>query len=215
MAIDWIQPLTAPLNQFLSSMILFFPNLVAAIILLAVGWIIGEVVGRIAKELLMRFKVDQYISKKGPMLKISDIFPLIFEWVVYLVFIQAAVEALGVVALVDFVGTVLAFIPGFIEAIVVVIVGYIIAEYVKSEIEKSKIAYSNIMGKVLFWLMVYVALALALPLVGIDATLVNNMLLITVASVGLGVAIAIGLGLKDAISELAKAKTKRATRKKR
>jgi hypothetical protein len=214
MSIEWIQPLTAPLNQFLSSVVLFFPNLVASIILLAIGWIIGEIVGRVAKELLVRFKVDQYLAKKGPMLKLSDIFPIIFEWVVYLVFIQAAVEALGIAALAQFVSVVLAFIPGLVEGVIVLIVGYIFAEYVKGEVEKSKIAYSDIMSKVLFWMMVYIALALALPLVGIDATLVNNVLLITVASVGAGIAIAIGLGLKELVAAWSREQAKRIARRK-
>lgn len=209
MAVEWIEPLTSPLNQFLSSAIEFFPNLVASVILLAIGWIIGAIVGRIAKELLMRFKVDQYLSKRGPNIKISDIFPIIFEWIVYLVFIQAAVEALGVTALVDFVGMVIGFIPGLVEAVIVVIVGYVLAEYVKKEVEKSKIAYSNFMAAVMFWLLVYVAMALALPLVGIDATLVNNMLLIVVGAVGVGVAIALGLGLKELVAAWAKMQTKK------
>ena len=215
MAVDWIQPLTAPLEQFLNSTIVFFPNLIASVILLAIGWIIGTIIGRVAKELLMRFKVDQYISKRGPMLKVSDIFPIIFEWVIYLVFIQAAVEALGIPALVTFVGMVLSFIPGLVEAVIVVIVGYVLAEYVKKEIEKSKIAYSKFMGTILFWLMVYIAIALALPLVGIDATLVNNILLIAVGSIGVGVAIALGLGLKEIVASWARSQSRRTVGRRR
>jgi hypothetical protein len=209
MAWELLESLTLPLEAFLSSVILFFPNLVAAVILLGVGWVVGEIVGRVAKELMIRFKVDHYIARRRPMLKLSDIFPIIFEWTIYLVFIQAAVQSLGVTALVQFVQTIINFIPGMLGAVVTVIVGYIFAEYVKNEIEKSNIAYSNIMGKVLFWLVVYVAIGVALPLVGIDATLVNNILLIIVASIGAGIAIALGLGLKDVVAAVAKRHTRK------
>jgi len=214
MATEWIEPLTAPLNQFVNSVILFFPNLVAAVILIAIGWVIGAIVGRVAKELLIKFKVDQHISKRGKMLKVSSIFPLIFEWVIYLVFIQAAVEALGIAAVSTFIQMILGFIPGVVEAVIVVIVGYIFAEYVKEEVEKSKMPYSDLMSKVLFWLVVYVAIALALPQVGIDATLVNNILLIVVGSVCLGFAIAIGLGAKDSVRDMLKTKTGRFSKRK-
>lgn len=209
MAWELIEPLTVPLEAFLNSVILFFPNLVAAVILLAIGWVIGAVVGRVAKELMLRFKVDHYIAKRRPMLKLSDIFPIIFEWTIYLVFIQAAVQTLGITALVQFVQTILNFIPGMVGAVVTVIVGYILAEYVRNEVEKSKIAYSEVMSKVLFWLIVYIAIAIALPLVKIDATLINNILLIIVGAFGAGIALAIGLGLKDVVAAIAKKKIKK------
>ena len=148
------------------------------------------------------------MAKKGNMIRLSDVFPLIFQWIIYLVFIKAAVEALGLIALTEFVGMVLNFIPGLLGAIIVVIVGYALAGYVQKEIEKSKITYSDIMAKVIFWLMVYVSFAIALPLVGIDATVINYLLLISVGSIGIGLAIAIGLGLKDVVAVIAKKKLK-------
>jgi len=189
---------------FMNSTWTFLPNLIGAVILLIIGWLVGTVVGKVIKEILVRFKVDKYVSKGKIALKMSEIFPLVIEWLIYLVFIQAAVEALGTPALVTFVSKLVGFIPGMLEAVIVVVVGYAIAEYVKNEIEKAKLVYSGLMSKVLFWLIVYVAVALALPLVGIDATLINSILLIAVGSVGIGMSIALGLGLKDAVAEAAK-----------
>jgi hypothetical protein len=54
----------------------------------------------------------------------------------------------------------------------------------------------------------YIAIATALPSIGIDASLINMILIILVASFGLGMAIAIGLGLKDTVAKLAKKKFK-------
>lgn len=203
--VDLLEPITV----FINSSINFLPKLGAAIVLLLVGWIVGTIIQKIAKELLIRFKVDKYVSKGKPIIKVSEVFPLIFEWLIYLVFIQAAVEVLGINALVEFVRTLVGFIPGLIEAVIVVIVGYALAEYVRGNVSSAKLVYADIMSKVLFWLIVYVAVALALPLVGINATLINNILLIAVGSVGIGVAIALGLGLKDAVAAVAKKWTKR------
>ena len=189
---------------FLNSTVGFLPKLAAAIILLLIGWLVGVVVGKIVKEILVRLKVDKYVGKGKPILKISEVFPLIFEWLIYLVFIQAAVQALGIPALVAFIGMLVGFIPGLIGGVIVVIVGYAIAEYVKSKVEESGMAYSGMMSKALFWLLIYVAVALALPLVGINASLINNILLISVGAVGVGIAIALGLGLKETVATLAK-----------
>lgn len=194
---------------FLNSSIAFLPKLIAAAILLGIGWIVGKVVGRVTKEIMRRLEVDQYISKgKKPVLKLSGIFSLIFSWAIYLVFIQAAVDALGIPTLASFFQSILEFLPGVIKAILVIVVGYTIAEYVRSGIEASGITYSELMGKTLFFLIIYIAVAMALPLVGIDPTLVNSLLLIIVGSIGVGIAIAIGLGLKDVVAEIVKKKFK-------
>ncbi len=205
---EYVDSLTEPVQLIINQAILLFPNLVISILLLGVGWILGAIAGRVMKELLVRFKIDYYISKRTNMFKISDIFPVIIEWMFYLVFIQAAVQTLGITALVEFVDMILGFIPGLIEAIIIVILGYVFAEYVKNEFEKTKIAYSEFMSRIIFWLITYISVALALPLIGIDATIVNSILLIIMGSFGLGLAIAIGLGLKDVIRDIAKKKSK-------
>ncbi len=214
MAINWLQPLTTPLNQFLSSAILFFPNLVYALILLAVGWIVGTIVARVVKELMLKFKVDQYIGKGGPTLRITDIVPLIFEWGIYLIFIQEAVAKLQLDFISQVVGVIYEQIPGVIFAIVISIVGYILAEYVKKEVQKSKILYSGIMSTIFFWLIMFLSLAIALRQTPIETTLIDQLLLIAAGSVGAGVAIALGLGLKDVVNQIAKAQVKKLTKRK-
>lgn len=184
-----------------------FPRILVSIIILIIGWIIGTIVGRVTKEIIMRLKVDQYISKgKKPMVRLSDMFSIIFSWAIYLVAITAAFskDIWGIATLENIMTGVISFISGAIIAIIVVVVGYAIAEYIRRQVEASKMAFSELMGRVLFFLIIYIAIAIALPKVGIDASLVNNILLIIVASAGIGFAIALGLGLKETIAEMAK-----------
>jgi len=84
------------------------------------------------------------------------------------------------------------------------VVGYILAEYIKAQLKKTNQAHALIIGKVLFFFVLYVAIALALPILGIPATLVNNILLVIIGAIGLAVAIALGLGMKDAVADISK-----------
>lgn len=193
------------LAQFLPSIEVMKATLftvAGAILTLVVGWIIGLVIGRVTKEIILRLKVDQYISRgKKPLFRLSDIFSLIFKWWIYVLAIWTAVGILGIPALNEVMqAIVMNFIPGLIKAIIIVMVGYAIAEYVKKQIEATKIAYSSLMGNLLFFFIIYVAIAMALPLMGIDPTI----LLIIMGSIGVGLAIAIGLGLKDIVATIAK-----------
>ncbi|MCD6477214.1 MAG: hypothetical protein J7K26_03620 [Candidatus Aenigmarchaeota archaeon] len=188
-------------NSFITSI----PGIIGAIIALVVGFIVGKVLGKIVKEIVIRLKVDEYIGQEEKFaFKISDILSLIVRWWIYLVFIQEAARYLGIAVVMQFISSIVAFLPGLIEAALIIVVGYVLAEYIKDRIISSKTIYASIVGKVIFFLMVYLSVALALPFVGIDATLVNAILLVFIGSVGLGMAIAMGLGLKGVIESEAK-----------
>jgi len=193
------------LAVFLISVINFLPSLAAAIILLIIGWAVGILVGKVTREVMLRLKVDKYLAKgKKPLFSLTDILSVIFRWSIYLVFIQAAVEALGIAVLVTFLSNILGFVPKLIRAILLVVVGYGLAEYVRGQVETSKLSYSDIISKLLFFLIVYIAIAMALPLMGVETFIVNAVLLVIVGSVGLGLAIAIGWGLRDTVAAMAK-----------
>jgi hypothetical protein len=198
-----MEKLIEVLTGFLYSLIAFLPNLVGAIIILLIGWVVGSSIGRILKKFLKRYKIDERFIKK-PAIKFSEIFPTLISWTIYLFFIWSAVEFLAIESLLVPFRIVFSFLPKLIEAIIVILIGYGIAEYVRQQVEKSKVEFSSTIAKVLFFFIIYVAITMALPLVGIDVTLLNYILLIIIGSIGLGLAIAIGLGLKDLVAEKAK-----------
>lgn len=195
------------LSQFTVSTVSFLPNLVAAVILLVVGLVVGKIVGRVVKEALEKLKLDYYVSETHkPSVRLGDLFGLVARWWIYLAFISAALSTnvLGIPSLALWVSEISAFIPRIIGAAVILIAGYVLAEYIRGHLVSLKKLYAEVVGKMLFFFVMYVALALALPILGVSAVLVNNILIVIIASVGLAMAIALGLGLKDAVSDVSK-----------
>ena len=129
---------------------------------------------------------------------------LVTRWIIYFVFLKQAAIFLGVAAVSEFINTIINVIPSMLEASLIIIVGYAIAVYMKDRLISSKNIYGNLVGSLIFFLILYLSVALALPFVGIDPTLINNILLVAVGSVGLGIAIALGWGLKDVVRESAR-----------
>ncbi|MBS3056934.1 MAG: hypothetical protein J4473_05890 [Candidatus Aenigmarchaeota archaeon] len=185
----------------------FLPNLISAIIILIIGLVLGKILGRVIKEVLVRIKLDYYVTETHkPIISLSNLFALVVRWWVYLAFIGAALsrEILGIPALASWIGQITSFIPNIIGASAIVVVGYILGEYLKAQLMKTKQTYATLVGKVLFFFILYVAIALALPILGVPSALVSNILLIIIGSVGVGIAIALGLGLKDAVADISK-----------
>ncbi len=202
-----VQQLGAILSGLADSTVAFLPNLVAAIILLVIGLVVGKIVGRVLKEVLLRLKVDYYVSETHkPAISLADLFGVIGRWWVYLAFITAALstEVLGVPSLAAWMATINAFIPNIVGATVIVVAGYVVGEYVKTQLTKHDKHYSTLTAKLLFFFILFVAVAIALPILGVSAVLVNNILLAIVGAVAVAFAIAFGLGARDTAGKIAK-----------
>ncbi len=192
-------------------------NLVPAFLFLVAGFLVGKFVGEVLRRALVKLKIDAYFARDGRVrFRMSEFLSMVTKWGIYLLAVWFAVDQLQVQPLSQLLEKiVLEFLPGIIKAILIIVCGYFIAEYVKERVEEIGVVYSDVVSAAVFWLIVYIAVAMALPLVGIPATLVNNILLITLASLGGGFAIAIGLGLKDVISEMAREHLKAMKRKRK
>jgi hypothetical protein len=197
--------LATALDSMVRSAAAFLPNLVAAIILLVIGLVVGKIVGRIVKEVLVKIRLDYYVTEeRKPPVSLANLFAIITRWWIYLAFIAAALSEniLGIPVLAQWVASIYAFIPNVIGATLIVIVGYIIGEYIKTQMTKTGKPYSQLTGKVLFFFIMYVAIALALPVLGINAYIVNNVLLTMIVAVGLAFALAFGLGARDTVGAI-------------
>lgn len=195
------------LSQLTANATALLPNLLAAIILLVIGLVVGKILGRVVRNVLDKIRLDYYVSETDkPAVSLSSIFSVIAKWWIYLGFITVATstEILGIPALSLWVAEINAFIPRVIGAAAILIAGYVLAEYIKHHMKQLNKVWATLTAKTLFFLVMYVAVALALPILGVSATLVNSILLVVIASVGLGMAIALGLGLKDTVSDLSK-----------
>lgn len=198
----------------------FVPNLIGAIIVLIIGFIVGKVLGLVVREILIRTGVDRYLKKEEHLkFRASSVFDVITRWAVYTIALVAASDILNIHSLTTVMTEIVFFIPQLIGAIIVILVSYGLAVYVKDEILAAKTIYADMLGKVIFFLILYLGIAIALPIIQIETQLIGNLLLVIVGAVGIGMAIALGLGLQDIVKEMAKDyakdfRKKRARRKK-
>jgi hypothetical protein len=198
------------------SFITGLPSLLWAVIALLIGFLAGKLGGWLVKQFLVKIKLDQYIFEKEKFkMKLSDIFSVLTRWIIYLLFILVSAKTLDISELTNLIEKAIGFLAGIVEASVIIIVGYSIAYYIKEKVMHSKTFYAEVVGNVIFFLTLYVSIALALPFIGIDTQLINWILIVILASFGLGIGLALGLGLKDTVNTLAKEYTKKLGRRRK
>ena len=199
-----------------NSFLLLLPNLIGAVLILILGLIAGKILGGLVKRVIVHSGLDNWVSKEKHIpVDLAHIFGALASWVVYLLSIQEATNILNILTLQIFVQESLGFIFGIIRASAIIIVGYSLAMYLKDAILNTRNIYSDLLGKIMFVLIIYLSIALALPSIGINPAIISNLLLVIVASFGLGIAIAIGLGLKDTFSDIGKKYSKGLGKKRR
>ncbi|MCK5234662.1 MAG: hypothetical protein KAI51_00050 [Candidatus Aenigmarchaeota archaeon] len=180
------------------------PNLTLAIIALVVGYAIGVAAYVIVRKIMVRAGVDTKLKSKQLDVKISDITAITVKWIIYLVALSQAADFLQVQIIISIINGVIAFIPGVVSAAVLLIAAYILGYFIKSAVIGEKDVYTKLIGDIVFFLVIYVGIATALPALGIDTTLINTILILIIGSICLGIAIALGLGLKDTVADMSK-----------
>lgn len=190
-------------NTMLLSMAKVVPTVLGSILLLLIGWVLGRIVGKVVKEILEKLKADNYL-KIGRKLLLSEVLPIVVSWIIYLAFIGAAVDVMQIQTLSSYFTKLLDFLANLFGGIVVLVAGYVLAGYIQRHVVETKAQYAEALGQVIFFFTLIITVSMAFDIVGLPTRLLDGIMLIIAASVGLGIAIALGLGLKDTIARLAK-----------
>ncbi len=123
--------------------IAFIPTLAAVIVLIIVGWILGILLGRFGSKVLDKIGLDDLIEKTsiGGMIKKAGmstvgLFDAIIKWFVYIIFAMIIIDVLKISILTDFLTRIILYIPLIISALVVLIIGLLIVDFLADLIRK-------------------------------------------------------------------------------
>lgn len=210
------------LQQMLNQVIVFLPNLLAAIVILVIGWIVGRFLGKAISSLLDRMGVDEALSATSIGRAIDrqyggsgnrgivQFFDVIVRWFVYLIAILAAANVLQLEFLTVLVQDIIAFVPNVAIFVIILIVGFILIDYFADLLRHlgatSSISMMGPIVTVLQAFLYFVLVVLALQQLRIDLTIIYIFITPLAWGLGLGlgaaIAIAVGFGLRDRAPEL-------------
>jgi Conserved TM helix len=195
-------------DSFQRAMDVFFtwlPSLLGALVLLVIGYIVAKVVAGLVRRGLRAVGTDRAVSsgragdyrqRFAPSLQPSGVIAKIAFWFVFGLAIMLAVSALGIDALTDFVGGIVAYLPNVIAAILILLIAIAIAGAVGGLAQR--LMGGTMLGKlvqtVVPAVVMTIALFMALVQLKIATQIVVATYVIVLGSIGLGFALAFGLG---------------------
>ena len=190
-----------PFVQLANSFIEILPGLIVAIILIIVGWFVALGIGKLVQYVLERAGLDKMMSGSkfsGSVghTSLSDVFGEITKWFVFLVFLPQALITLRLGVLSDLIVRFVIWLPNLLVGAIVVIFGVALSHFVGMKIEEhTSMKGVRLLSKIVKASLVIVVTIVALDQIGVDVSLVKNLILIVVATFSVAFAIAFGIGV--------------------
>lgn len=179
----------------------FVPKLIGFLVILLVGYFIAKAVSKILNKVLERVGFDDAVEK-GPVKQAlsrsqydaSDIVAKLAFYAIFIPFLSAAVGTLGIAALQQPLTQFIALIPKIIVAVILVVVGGVVAGAVKKLVQGALggLSYGTVLADGLGVLVILIFLKAALDEVRI-ATTVTGPILIAILGTVAGILI-VGIG---------------------
>ena len=196
--------LEGPVTDGFRTVMTFIPKLLGFLIILLVGYLIAKLVAKVVDKLLERAGFDRAVERGGikkalakSQYDASDIVAKLVFFAIFIPFLSAAVGALGIAALQEPLSAFIALIPRIIVAIVLVVIGAVLAGTAKSFLQNALggLSYGSILANGAAILIMFGFVKSALDQVGIATDVTGPLLYAALAAVAGVVIVGVGGGL--------------------
>ena len=202
---DILQPLQDALSTFLS----FLPQLLGAIIILIIGYIVAKilqaVVGRVLQGIgfegwMEKGGIQQFFDRAQTNQTPTGIVGKLVFWFVFIIDLTMAADALGIPQVSAVLAQLIAFIPSIIAAILILVLAALLANFVSGIVRGA--TGSGILASVVQYAIIVYAVFAAITELGIAVQLTAPTFLILLGAVALAAAIAFGLGGREVAQDV-------------
>lgn len=206
---------TVQLEEGIQQIFAFLPRLAAALGILLAGFAIAKMVERGTDVTLHRVGFDRWmreggvteaLERAGTALDPSTVIAKLAFWTVMLLVILLSADALGLTVVRALFYDLLAYIPNVIAAVIVLVLGILLGEFVKDLVLASAGAVPGIptLARAAKGAVIVLAVFMALEQLAIAEDIVLVAFIAVVGAAALAAGIAFGLGARDIAAEVSR-----------
>lgn len=212
----WGDALNTAFSGFAPAFLSYGAYLLAAIIIFAVGWVLGSFLGDLIQKLFATLKIDNILRQagiEGPLNK-GDIklnsgafVGGLIKWFVIAVFFLAALKVFNLVEVTDYLDTiVVGYLPRVIASVLILLVSVVIGEVAKKVVtaaaSNAHFTSAKVLGSITKWAIIIFAVLTALVQLDIASALVQILFIGVVVALSLAFGLAFGLGGKEVAAQI-------------
>lgn len=207
---DIRQLIISSMQGFFDRIVAALPSILAAALIFVLGWLVAKLVRVVVVKFLtlIRFNIvawksgiDAFLEKGGIKRNTVELIGQMFYWLIMLIVLVAAVDALGLQVASELLNRILLYVPNIIAAVVVLVLGLFFANFIGGVIRTSasnaNFSHPEFLGEVSRYAMMIFVTAIALEQLGVGKQIVVQGFTILFGAVCLAGALAFGLGGRD------------------
>ncbi len=207
---NWGDVFTRSLQSVWYGVVNFLPNLVIALIIFAIGWVLAILIEKLVENIFRALKIDsalkgagleEVVKRAGHNLNSGMFVGALVKWFVVVVFLMASFDVLGLSQVNSFLRDVVNYLPTVIVAVLILMVAVVVANAMQRVVVASAraghVKSAELLGRITKWAIWIFALLTALFNLGVAPALIQTVVMAVFAGGALAIGLAFGLGGKD------------------
>ncbi|MGA2616996.1 MAG: mechanosensitive ion channel domain-containing protein [Thermoguttaceae bacterium] len=191
----------------------YAPKVLVMVAVVVAGYILARLVAKIFHKLSQKLGLQLAAERSGLAdsmrhmgieRSVPAIVGTIVFWLLMCVFVMAAFNILGLPEVSKAMGHVVDYIPNLLVATVVVVVGLLVASFLRGLIATSAdrlgISYAEHLANSCYYVLALLTFSLAFTQLGLAFHLLDNLIMIACGGLALGFGLALGLGGRDVMA---------------
>lgn len=194
-----IAAISSPAKVIVASIFSIFPNVLAAIVIIAVGVFIAQLVAKLLESLLAGVGADALLEKlsadSGKKIVLSKAISTVVKVVLIVIFLVQGINVLELDVLTNIGAAIIAYLPKVLAAVIILAIGLFAANAAQAALEKK---FPAARGAILAAkAAIYVLVAfMCLSQLGIATRIVETAFVLFIAAACVALALSFGLGGK-------------------
>jgi small-conductance mechanosensitive channel len=208
----WGEVLTLSFQNISFGVVSFLPNIVIAIIILIIGWLVAALFGQAIEQVFKSLKIDEalrragfesFVRRGGIPLNSGAFIGGIVKWFVIVVFVVAALDVLHLSQVNFFLqDVVLGYLPRVLAAALVLlaagVIGDVTGRVVVTGAQTAGISSAHFVGAIVKWSIWIFAILVALSQLDIAVAFSQTLFTGIVIALSLALGLSFGLGGQEA-----------------
>jgi len=207
---EWAEVVQSSFVAFGEKLMNVLPNILGALLLLVIGWLIARLVRFVIRKVLQSIGFDKLgdqltetsvLAKNLLTIRPSRLISKFAYWIVLLLFFISASDTLGWGVVSESISNLINYLPQLLSALIVFVIGLYIASFVKkflkTAFDSMKLAAGHILSEVVSVIILIIIGTTALDQAGIDTTVISANITIILGAILLTFVLGIGLSAKD------------------
>ena len=208
---NWQEILHNNFEELASALGAYLPNLVGAALLIILGialaWIIRWIILRLgqgADKLGQRIGVSRhYLNMRWPP---SRVLAGVFYWLILIFFLTTAAKTLELPGIDNLIEKLISSLPDILVSVVIIWAGFVLGAAVRERmivtLKNTEIQYFNAFGNSARIIIIVLAIVVSLRQIGVDVVLIEQVLIVCLASFSLAMSLAFGLGAGTIVTNI-------------